>query len=146
MEETVQENVSKYTIDEWLINSVDYKVDDEAVTFLLSERDVEPGTAKSEVADDTRKLLYADLLKRIWLRCSKVNNTSDSDNGWSHSDGGYTMSDEDRSRLRNEANGIYEELEPQSVFGKKKIRIHSMGVMPAKRNPDGTIIEDVLRP
>lgn len=146
MEETVQENVSKYTIDEWLINSVDYKVDDESVTFLLSERDVEPGTAKSEVTDDTRKLLYADLLKRIWLRCSKVNNTSDSDNGWSHSDGGYTMSEEDRSRLRNEANDIYEELEPQSVFGKKKIRIHSMGVMPAKRNPDGTIIEDVLRP
>ena len=44
----------------------------------------------------------------------------------------------DKKLLMDEANAIYAELEPESVFGKKKIRMRSAGIMPAYRDLDGS--------
>ena len=139
-----------YTVEDWLFGCVNFEVPESAVKSILAQRNVYGSTPYGQY-DSTegmpdKRLLRADLLKWIILGAGKTNNTSDSDNGWSHSSGGYSLSKDDKKLLMDEANAIYEELEPESVFGKKSIKVHSMGIMPAKRNLDGTIITDVLRP
>lgn len=128
-----------YTVGDWLSGCVNFAVPDSAVDSILVAREVDGATAygdREELGIDIR-LLKADLLKWIVLGPGKVNNVSDSDNGWSHSDGGYTLTKDDKKLLMDEANAIYEELEPESVFGKKKIKMRSAGIMPAYRDLDG---------
>ena len=131
-----------YTVGEWLSDCVNFSVPDGAVVSICAARGIEPDRPYSDMGEANGsidiRLLKADLFKWIVLGPGKVNNTSDGDNGWSHSEGGYTMSKEDKQLLMDEANGIYEELEPESVFAKKKIRMRSAGIMPAYRDTDGT--------
>ena len=130
----------EYTVSEWLSDCVNFAVPQGAVNSVCANRGVKPSDAYVK-GDTTQRLLKADLLKWIVLGPGKVNNTSDSDNGWSHSDGGYTLSKEDKKLLMDEANAIYGELEPESVFGKKKTRMRSAGIMPAYRSVDGEPLE-----
>ena len=157
MSTSSSDNQQVYTVEDWLFGCVNFAVPKSAVDNILNERSVDGSQKYTKEVNVTVgegeepktidiRLLKADLLKWIILGAGKVNSTSDSDNGWSHSEGGYTLSPEDKRLLMDEANTIYAELEPESVFGKKKIKVHSMGIMPAKRNTDGTIITDVLRP
>lgn len=129
-----------YTVRDWLFGCVNFSVPESAVETILCQRDVDGDTdyADKESLPIDIRLLKADLLKWIVLGPGKVNNVSDSDNGWSHSEGGYALSKDDKKMLMDEANAIYEELEPASVFGKKKIRMRSAGIMPAYRDLDGT--------
>lgn len=129
-----------YTVGDWLSGCVNFAITVETLNYICVNRGVIPDTPYQDMVggDLDIRLLKADLLKWIVLGASKVNNTSDSDNGWSHSDGGYTLSDDDKKLLMEEANGIYEELEPESVFAKRKIRMRSAGIMPAYRDTDGT--------
>lgn len=141
MPECANHTQSTYTVGDWLFGCVNFEVPQSAVSYVCSCRGVEKDTTyvsyvSSESNTDIR-LLKADLYKWMVLGPSKVNNTSDSDNGWSHSSGGYTLSDDDKKMLMDEANAIYDELEPESVFGKKKIRMRSAGIMPAYRDTDG---------
>lgn len=134
-----------YTVADYLYGCVNFGVPSSAVTAICASRGVDSTSEydKSGVTDisgatvDVR-LLKADLFRWIVLGVSKVNNTSDSDNGWSHSSGGYTLSKEDKQLLMDEANAIYGELEEESVFGNKKVRMRSRGIMPAMRDLDGT--------
>lgn len=130
-----------YTVGDWLFGCVNFAVPSDAVDYICMNRHVAPTASYNDFIqrDDNTdiRLLKADLYKWIVLGPGKVNNTSDSDNGWSHSDGGYTMSEADKRLLLDEANAIYEELEPESVFAKKKIRMRSAGIMPAYRDTDG---------
>ena len=137
------DNTAVYTVRDWILGCVNFAVPDSAVDVILNERDVDGTTpyADREQLETDVRLLKADLLKWIVLGAGKVNNTSDSDNGWSHSDGGYTLSKDDKRLLMDEANAIYDELEPESVFGKKRIRMRSAGIMPAYRTPDGEPLE-----
>lgn len=128
-----------YTVRDWLFGCVNFAVPTSAAENILAERGVNGDTRyaeRSTLPVDIR-LLKADLLKWIVRGPSVVNNTSDSDNGWSHSGGGYKLSKEDKKQLRDEANEIYEELEPASVFGKLGTKVHSLGIMPAMRDLDG---------
>lgn len=129
------------TVKDWLFGSVNFQIPDSAVAHVMYERGVEEDTYLSDAEKNTLRLMKADLYKWIVLGAGKVNNTSDSDNGWSHSDGGYTLSKDDKKLLMDEANVIYAELEPESVFGKKKIRMRSAGIMPAYRDLDGEPLE-----
>lgn len=130
-----------YTVGDWLFDCVNFAIPQSAINFVCSTRSVEMATPYCDYISDKDnvdiRLLKADLVKWIILGPGKVNSSSDSDNGWSHSDGGYTLSKEDKKLLMNEANDIYAELEPTSVFGKKKIRMRSAGIMPAYRDVDG---------
>ena len=157
MSTSSSDNTKFYTVEDWLFGCVNFSVPQSAVDAILAQREVD-GSQKYakqvevivEAGEEPKtidiRLLKADLLKWIIQGAGKVNSTSDSDNGWSHSEGGYTLTTEDKILLKDEANAIYAELEPESIFGKKKIKVHSMGIMPAKRNTDGTIITDMLRP
>ena len=131
-----------YTVGDWLFGCVNFAVPESAVRHLCVCRGVDPkvtyaGMRKDEESQKVLRLLKADLLKWIVLGAGKVNNTSDSDNGWSHSSGGYMLTEDDKRLLLDEANAIYEELEPESVFAKKRIRMRSAGIMPAYRDTDG---------
>ena len=134
---TSGDNQKIRTVGDYLFGCVNFAVPDSAVEHVAHERNYDVGDDADSADKDTLRLMKADLLKWIVLGPGKVNNTSDSDNGWSHSDGGYTLSKDDKKLLMDEANGIYAELEPESVFGKKKIRMRSAGIMPAYRDMDG---------
>lgn len=137
-----------YTVEDWIFGCVNFAVPQEAVDRILAERGVDGSQKYAKEVDVTVeegqepktidiRLLKADLLKWIVLGASRVTDTKDQDNGWAHAGGGYTLSEYDKKLLLEEANGIYEELEPESVFSKKKIRMRSAGIMPAYRDTDG---------
>ncbi len=134
-----------YTVGDWIAGCVNFAVPKSAITHICKVRKVDEATAYDDFISDDKniniKLLKADLYKWIVLGPGKVNNTSDADNGWSHSDGGYTLTKDDKKLLMDEANEIYAELEPDSVFGKKKIRMRSLGIMRANVDVDGEPLE-----
>lgn len=121
-----------YTVSDWLFDRVNFPVPLGAIRGVCVDRDVDPSSPYYLFKDSGNidiRLLKADLLKWIVLGPSKIGGTSDSDNGWSHKDGGYTLSEEDKNRLADEANAIYEELEPESVFSRRKtIVMKSFGI------------------
>ena len=136
---TNNDTAKVYTVGDWLFGCVNFAVSQETADCIFHERGVNPSTPYSDAKNGAVNplLLKADLLKHIVLGAGKVNSTSDQDNGWAHSDGGYTLSKDDKKLLIDEANDIYGKLEPSSVFGKKKIRIRSYGIMPANYDIDG---------
>lgn len=148
---TNNDTAKVYTVGDWLFGCVNFAVSQEAADSIFAERSVDATQKYAKIVNVTVdegdepktidvRLLKADLIKWIILGPGKVNNTSDSDNGWSHSDGGYSLSKDDKKILMDEANAIYAELEPGSVFGKKKIRMRSAGIMPTYYDADGTPI------
>lgn len=126
------------TVGDWLFGCVNFAVPDDAVATVAMGRNFPVDMDVNSVGRDSLLLMKADLYKWIIMGPGKVNNTSDADNGWSHSDGGYTLSEDDKRMMKDEANAIYGELEPESVFGRKKFRMRSAGIMPAYRDTDGT--------
>ena len=125
------------TVGDYLFGCVNFAVPDDAVEHVASERNIPVEADASTIDRNDKRLMKADLYKWIILGPGKVDSDKDSDNGWSHSGGGYTLSPEDKKLFMDEANAIYAELEPDSVFGKKKIRMRSVGIMPAYRDTDG---------
>lgn len=101
----------------------------QAMLGILAERDLYPGSDFMDCDRSKARLAYADMLKWFILGPSKVNNTSDSDNGWSHSEGGYDISKDDLKNMTAEANAIYAELEPSSVLKRRgTFRVCSHGI------------------
>ncbi len=129
-----EEEVKVLTIGDYLINKVKFAVPEDCVKVILVDRDLDYGAPYMDCDKDTARLAYADILKWLVLGPSKFNNTSDTDNGWTHSGGGYELSDEDISELKAEANAIYAELEPESALKRKStFRMTSHGIKRANR-------------
>lgn len=134
-----------YTVNDYLISKVKFEMPKEALKAIMVDRELEDGIDLVSCDKDKVRLAYADMLKWFVLGPSKVNNTSDSDNGWTHSGGGYDMSDEDRSELKAEANAIYKELEPDSMMKKKStFRVTSHGVKRANLAPWGQPLPHII--
>ena len=126
------------TIYEHLISKVKFMVPKQAMLGILAERDLYPEADFMDCDKDMRRLAYADTLKWFIIGPSKVNNTSDSDNGWSHSEGGYDISKDDLKNMTAEANAIYAELEPSSVLKRRStFRVYSHGIKRATFDMDG---------
>ena len=142
----MDEEMKVYTVNDYLINKVKFKMPMEALLAIMVDRELEDGIDLAACDKDKVRLAYADMLKWFVLGPSKVNNTSDSDNGWTHSGGGYDMSDEDRAELKAEANAIYQELEPDSMLKKKStFRIVSHGVKKANYSPWGSLLPHIVK-
>ena len=142
---TMDSEMQIYTVNEYLINKVKFEMPKEALKAIMVDRELDDGIDLASCDKDKVRLAYADMLKWFVLGASKVNNTSDSDNGWTHSGGGYDMSDEDRSELKAEANAIYKELEPESMLKKKTtFRITSHGVKRANFSPWGHPLPHII--
>lgn len=142
-----KENV--FTIEDYLASKVKFNVPRKAVVAIFVDRGLDgmmPVSSLDEEGLSTLRLCYADLLKWFVIGPSKVNNTSDSDNGWTHTAGGYELSEEDIAEMKAEANAIYGELEPDSVFAKKSsFKVTSFGVMRANRGLNGAYLPHVIR-
>lgn len=135
-----------YTIEDYILAKVKFEVPVDALYPIFVDREIE---AKTPMMDSDRtkvRLAYADLLKWMILGPSKVNNTSDTDNGWTHSSGGYQLTNDDIKELKNEANAIYKELEPSSVFGRKTtFRMNSGGIKRANSDLAGNLLPHIIR-
>ena len=142
----MEKETNAYTVLDYLANKVNFEVYRETVIGILADRGVDPSDMYVDSDKDTMRLAYADLLKWFLLGPSKVNNPSDSDNGWTHSGGGYDMSDDDRAEMKAEANAIYKELEPGSMLKKKSsFRIISHGVKRASYSPWGSPLPHLIK-
>ena len=140
------EEVQVLTIGEYLVNRVKFEVPEESVKALLADRELTYETPFFDSDKDTVRLAYADMLKWIILGPSKFNNTSDTDNGWTHSGGGYELSDDDISALKAEANAIYSELEPESELKKKStFRVSSHGIKRANYTMWGQPMPHIIK-
>lgn len=126
------------TVGEYLFGCVNFAVPDDAVIGIAKERKFDVDDNADDIDRDSKRLMKADLYKWIIMGPGRITDTKDQDNGWAHAGGGYTLSEFDKKLMMDEANAIYAELEPESVFGKKKIRMRSAGIMPAYRDTDGT--------
>ena len=144
--EAVSEVGKTYTVEDYILAKVKFEVPVDALYPIFVDREIE---AKTPIMDSDRtkvRLAYADLLKWMILGPSKVNNTSDTDNGWTHSSGGYQLSSDDIKDLKNEANAIYKELEPSSVFGRKTtFRMNSGGIKRANLDMTGNPLPHIIR-
>ncbi len=140
------EEVQVLCIGDYLVNKVKFEVPEDTVKVILADRELGYDTAYVDCGKDTVRLAYADLLKWLVLGPSKFNNTSDSDNGWTHSGGGYELTDDDISELKAEANAIYAELEPESALKRKStFRMTSNGIKKANRTMWGEPMPHVIQ-
>lgn len=144
--DSVSEVNDIYTVEDYIINKVKYDVPVEALKPIFIDRGLDASSAVTDCDKATVMLVYADLLKWMVLGPSKVNNTSDTDNGWTHSAGGYQLTTDDIAELKAIANGIYKELEPASVFGKKSVfRMNSGGIKRANTDPFGNPLPHIIK-
>lgn len=142
----MEKECETYTVADYLSGKVKFSVNDEALRPILLDRGLDLDIQYGDADKSTLRLAYADILKWFVLGASKVNNTSDSDNGWSHSGGGYELSDTDRRELKEEANAIYQELEPSSVFkSQSSFKIVSHGIKRATYTPYGMPLGHVIK-
>lgn len=137
---------SIYTVEQYLFDSINFDLPEGAVKAALVGRGVDGSMVYADGADNCLlDLVKADLYKWMVLGPSKVDSVKDSDNGWSHSAGGYTLSKEDKKLLTAAANAIYEANgEEENIFGKKKVAVHSFGIMHTQFTPDGRPIPRII--
>ena len=136
----------QFTVMDYLSGKVKFGVTRKSLQAHLADRGLTPDVLYSDCDKDVLRLCYADVLKWFCIGASKVNNTSDTDNGWSHSGGGYELSSDDISALKAEANAIYEELEPESALKKKSsFRMVSHGVKRASYDLGGFPLPHVIK-
>lgn len=135
-----------HTLEDALLSKVRFSIPEDTVRTILIERALDGNMAYVDANPADVRLAYADILKWIVLGPSKMNNTSDSDNGWSHTEGGFEISERDRTELKAEANAIYAELEPGSMIKKKSsFRITSHGVKRADFSVFGCPLPHIIK-
>ena len=133
------------TAGDYLFSCVNFSVPEDAVEYLLGERGVESDAELSTLDVRTKELLKADLYIWICMGPGKVNSTSDSDNGWSHSEGGYTLSDEDKDRMLAFAKAIYDKYDEEFPYdGSVSVAISSFGIQPCDYDEAGIPLPHIV--
>lgn len=125
-----------YTIKDYLYGCVNFDVPSEAVIRICLDREVDILAEAACIEKNVRDLCKADLFVWIVLGVSRKGNNSDSDNGWSHTAGGFTLTEQDKAYLLKAANAIYEE-NGESTVGKTTVKIKSFGIKPADFDVSG---------
>lgn len=135
------ENNGIYTAGDYFFGCVNFYVPEEAAVCILANRGVSLNDEFSKLDKKTADLLKADLYVWICMGPSKVNSVTDSDNGWSHSEGGYTLTDEDKERMLGYANAIYEEYDEENPADPSVVvTVDSFGVMRADEDIIGNLL------
>lgn len=146
------------TVRDYVFGCVNFQISDETAEHICDERGIDPdktfdelfpkpeADAPDAVADDenviepkrTKELLKADLYVWICMGPTKVNSTSDSDNGWSHSEGGYQLTDEDKDRMLAYAKSVYEKYDEEFDYDDSvEVNVSSFGIQPCDYNEAG---------
>lgn len=140
----VQEEKAPLSIEDYLYSTVNFDVPEETIVRILLERDVECGSPAMEVPKQSRDLCKADLYVWIVMGVSRRGTVTDTDNGWTHSDGGYTLTEADKSYFIKAANTIYEKYGEDTV-GKTKFKFTSHGIQPARYIPGDIPLPHIIR-
>lgn len=117
------------TIEEYLAGCVNMPVDKQAIANVLLDRKVVSGSVVSSLERRDVDLCKADLYRWIATGPSRLGAVSDSDNGWSHSEGGFSLSSADRAFLIREANRIYA-MYGETPIGGNVVRVKNYGIKP----------------
>jgi hypothetical protein len=142
---TVEEpTLTLYSMEEYLCGLVNFEIPRSAVKSIFARRSIDITAAYENIDEKLRKLTEADLYVWIAMSPSRVTATSDSDNGWSHSGQGFTLSETDKKRYLSMANAIYEEYGEETVKAKTTIKSNSFGIMPAYRTIDGAVLPHII--
>lgn len=126
------------TIRDHVFGCVNFKVPESAADYVIAERDLEGDALLSSIDKKTKDLLKADMYVWICMGPKKGSSTSDSDNGWSHSDGGYDLTDEDKDRMLRLAKSIYDKYDEEFEYDDSvEVHVSSFGVQPCDYNEAG---------
>lgn len=145
------------TVRDYVFGCVNFQISDETAECICDERGIDPDKTFDELfpkptedATDvvseeenlepkrTKELLKADLYVWICMGPTKVNSTSDSDNGWSHSEGGYQLTDEDKDRMLAYAKTIYDKYGEEFDYDDSvEVIVSSFGIQPCDYNEAG---------
>lgn len=133
------------TVEDYLFGCVNFAIPQEAVDYILGEREIESNTSYENLEKKDRELLKADLYIWICMGPGKVDSTSDSDNGWKHSGGGYTLSDDDKDRMLAYAKAIYEKYDEEfDIDGSVSVAISSFGIQPCDYDEAGIPLPHIV--
>lgn len=128
-------NDGVYSVLQYMADKVNYKIPAGVLAGIFLSRGIEAGdNAESLLGDSDGKsrleLATADIYKWIVLGPTRRGTVSDTDNGWTHSDGGWSLSEADKKRLMAEANALYKKNgEDESCMGRVGVRVRSLGIM-----------------
>ncbi len=95
------------TIEQYLKHKTGYSIDDEAISTILEDRGVTPGSEVSSLSEKDKELCCADLYMYCATAPTIMNGREDSHGGWKHRESGYQSSAGDKSRLIVMADNIY---------------------------------------
>lgn len=128
--------VFSFTMMDYLASSVNFDIPSEVIVRICVDRDIDYNADAMAVERNVRNLCKADLLVWMVYGVSRKGNTSDTDNGWNHTDGGYTLTEADKALFLKAANAIYEE-NGEKTIGKTSVKIQSYGIRPADFDTNG---------
>lgn len=126
---TEQTNVT--TVEDYLRGCVGFEVSDNAITTILIDREVEPGTDVALLDKRTKDLCKADLYMWCASTPSTTGSVEDADGEWKHKEGGTQSSAYDKRNLRQMANDIYKRYGENVT--QSSIRMNCLGMRVWKR-------------
>ena len=133
MERNSQNTAIGTTIEEYLRGCVGFEVADSAITTILIDREIVPGTDVTTLEKRQKDLCRADLYMWCASTPSVTGSVEDANGVWKHKEGGTQSSAYDKRNLRQMANDIY------ALYGenvrKSSIKIVNLGMNMNKRCP-----------
>ena len=133
------------TAEDYVFSCVNFAIPQEGVDYVLGERKIKAEKPYDELEKKDKELLKADIYVWICMGPSKINSTSDSDNGWSHSEGGYTLSDDDKDRMLKYAKAIYDKYDEEFDYDDSvSVAIESFGITPCDYDEAGIPLPHIV--
>ncbi len=133
MDNNSQNTAIGTTIEEYLRGCVGFEVTDSAITTILIDREIAPGTDVTTLEKRQKDLCRADLYMWCASTPSVTGSVEDANGVWKHKEGGTQSSAYDKRNLRQMANDIY------ALYGenvrKSSIKIVNLGMNMNKRCP-----------
>lgn len=111
-----------YTIED-MLKAVSPLISDEAVSYILVRRGIEPGTSVYDMEE--RDIDLAEGLAYYWLSNLPVGGTTvkDADGDWSHSEGGWQVSNANVEEWRKRYKALYSKWDEAIVDTSSKVRL-----------------------
>lgn len=133
------------TAEDYVFSCVNFAIPQEGIDYVLGERKIKAEKPYDELEKKDKELLKADIYVWICMGPSKINSTSDSDNGWSHSEGGYTLSDDDKDRMLKYAKAIYDKYDEEFDYDDSvSVAIESFGITPCDYDEAGIPLPHIV--
>ena len=133
MDRNSQNTAIGTTIEEYLRGCVGFEVADSAITTILIDREIAPGTDVTTLEKRQKDLCRADHYMWCASTPSVTGSVEDANGVWKHKEGGTQSSAYDKRNLRQMANDIY------ALYGenvrKSSIKIVNLGMNMNKRCP-----------